>query len=322
MSIQIISAGSYLPELIVSNDDLAIFLDTSDEWITTRCGIKTRHIATNETTTDMGVKAAKIALENSSLDTKDIDLVICATITPDNCVPMVAANIKKGLEIEEAAAFDINGNCSGYVYALTVADSLMKNCGYRNAIVIGSDSNSQILDWNDRRTCVLFGDGAGAAVLSNTQQRGIIASYMNCAIDTEEALNCYNPIYKTPFSDNERLENTKITMLGNKVMRFAVRAAITAVENVIKKSGVSLDDIKFVIPHQANLRIIDSIAKTLGVDADKFYINIDRVANTSSATIPIALDEIMRNNLINRGDIILLIAFGGGLSSGAMLLEW
>ena len=322
MPIQIIAAGSYLPELVVSNDDLAKFLDTNDEWITTRSGIKTRHISTNETTSDMGAKAAKIALRNSGLKPEDIDLVICATVSPDTCVPMVAGNIIKKLEIESAAAFDINANCTGFVYAITVAESLMKNCGYNNAIVIGSDTNSQRVDWNDRSTCVLFGDGAGAVVLSSSEKNGIISTYLNCIIDTEEVLKCNNPLHKTPFTNNERLEGTKYAMQGNKVMRFAVKAFIKSVKNVTEKANVSLNNIKFIIPHQANLRIIDSVAKTMHISNDKFYINIDRVANTSSGTIPIALDELQKNNLISRGDLILFVAFGGGLTSGAVLLEW
>lgn len=322
MPIQIISAGSYLPELVVTNHDLAKFLDTSDEWITTRTGIKTRHIATNETTTGMGAKAARAALDNSGLRPEDINLVICATLTPDTCVPMVAANIKKELAIENAAAFDINGNCTGFVSAVTVAESLMKNCGFRNALVVGSDTNSQIIDWSDRTTCIVFGDGAGAVVLSNTGSRGIIASHLDCIIDAEEALNCYNRRKKTPFSDNERTQDPGIVMQGNKVMRFAVKAFIESVKQVTEKAGVSLDDVKYIVPHQANLRIIDSAATSMQFDRNRFYVNIDRVANTSSGTIPIALDEMLRNNLLSRGDLIILAAFGGGLSSGAVLLEW
>lgn len=322
MSIQIVSAGSYLPELVVTNDDLSRFLDTSDEWITTRTGIRTRHIATDETTTGMGAKAARIALENSGVRPEDIDLVICATLTPDTCVPMVAANIKKELGIESAAAFDINGNCTGFVSAVTVAESLMKRCGYKHALVVGSDTNSQILDWSDRTTCIVFGDGAGAVVLSNTGQRGIISSCLDCAIDADGALNCHNRLEKTPFSDKERISDTKIRMQGNKVMRFAVKAFIESVRQVTEKANISLDDVKYIVPHQANLRIIDSAANTMQVDSSRFYINIDRVANTSSGTIPIALDEMLRGNLLSRGDLIILAAFGGGLSSGAVLLEW
>lgn len=322
MSIQIISTGSYLPELIVSNDDMTTFLDTSDEWITSRSGIKNRHIATYETTTYMGAKAAKLALKNSGLETKDIDLIVCATVTPDTSVPMVAANIQKELGIESAVAFDINGNCSGFIYAVTIAESMMKNCGYKNAIVVGSEAISQILDWSDRSTSVLFGDGAGAVVLSNTEKKGIISSHLNNVIDEDEALSCKNVFHKTPFYNNELKENTRIKMKGQSVMRFAVRALIDAVEIVTKKSNISANDIKFIVPHQANKRIIDLAAKTMNIGINKFFLNMDKTGNTSSASIPIALDEMARNNLINRGDLILFVAFGGGLSSGAILLEW
>jgi len=322
MGIQIISAGSCLPELVVTNDKLSEFLDTSDEWISTRTGIKQRHIATTETTTDLGVNAAKIALENSGLSNKDINLVICATATPDVCVPTVAANIKKELGIDSAVAFDMNANCSSFVYAVTVAESLMKNCNYKNAIVIGVDANSQILDWEDRSTAVLFGDGAGAVVLSNTENEGIISNHLDCVTDKDNALTCYNKINETPFYSKENEKNMKVAMNGQGVMRFATRSFTEAVYAVVEKANISMSDIKLIIPHQANLRIIKAAAKKMNINEDKIYINIDRVANTSAATIPIALHEALEKELINRGDIVLLAAFGAGLSSGAVLIKW
>jgi 3-oxoacyl-[acyl-carrier-protein] synthase-3 len=322
MGIQIISAGSYLPELVVTNDKLSEFLDTNDEWITTRTGIKERHIATTETTTSLGVNAARIALEKSELSKSDIDLVICSTGTPDVCVPTVAANIKKELGIESAATFDMNTSCSGFIYAITVAESLMKNCDYKNAIVIGADTNSQILNWEDRSTSVLFGDGAGAVILSNTKKRGIISTHLDCVIDHDNALTCYNKIDSTPFFTDNYEKNTKVVMKGQGVMRFATKAFIEAVQSVVNKANISISDIKLIIPHQANLRILKSAAKKMNIDESKFYINIDRTANTSAATIPIALDEALNKGMINKGDIILFVAFGAGLSSGAVLLEW
>jgi len=235
---------------------------------------------------------------------------------------MVAANIKKDLKIENAVAFDVSAICSGFVYATAIANSMMKTCEYKNALVIGSDVNSQIVDWKDRSTCVLFGDGAGAVVLSNTEKKGIISTYLNCQIDHDEILSCSNKLDKTPFSDNERLEDIKVKMDGKKTMRFAVKAVKEAIEVVIKKAGISKDDIKMIVPHQANARILNFAAKDMKIDVDKFYINIDKTGNTSSATIPIALDEIVSKNLIERGDFIIFVAFGGGLTSGAVLLEW
>lgn len=322
MGIQVISAGSYLPKLVVTNDMLSEFLDTSDEWITSRTGIKQRHIATDETTTDLGVKAARIALENSGISKEDINLVICATGTPDACVPTVAANIKKELGIESAPAFDMNTNCSSFVYAVTVAESLMKNCNYKNALVIGVDVNSQILDWQDRSTAVLFGDGAGAVVLSNTENEGIIASHLNCIIDKDNALTCYNEIYETPFYKKENDKNLKVSMNGQAVLRFATRAFTDVLNAVVDKAGISPSDIKLIVPHQANLRIIKAAAKKMNIDEDIIYVNIDKASNTSAATIPIALHEALEKNLIKRGDIILFAAFGAGLSSGAVLLKW
>ncbi len=322
MPVQIVSAGSYLPELVVSNADLAAFLDTSDEWIRTRSGIGTRHIARNETTTDMGAAAARAALQKSGLQPDNIGLVICATVTPDTRVPMVAATIKKALGIESAAAFDLNGNCSGFIYAITVADSLMKSCGYDHAIVVGSDTNSQMLDWTDRSTCVLFGDGAGAVVLSRTDRRGIIATHLDCIIDSDTALLCPTPHDATPFYAPERADSAKLLMQGRKVMRFVVKAFVESLKQVTNAANVSVDDLKYIVPHQANLRMIESSASSMGVDISRFYVNIDKVANTSSATIPIALNEMTERNLLERGDLIALSAFGGGLSSGSVLLEW
>lgn len=322
MGIQIISAGSCFPELVVTNDKLSEFLDTSDEWISTRTGIKQRHIATKETTTDLGAIAAKIALKNSGLSGNDIDLVLCATGTADVCAPTVAANIKKELDIESAVAFDMNANCSSFVYAITVAESLMKNCNYKNAIVIGVDVNSQILDWEDRSTAVLFGDGAGAVVLSNTENAGIISTHLDCIIDRDNVLTCNNKIDSTPFFKADPERNTKLVMGGKSVMRFATKAFTEAVNIVVDKANISVEDIKLIIPHQANLRILKAAAKKMNIDEDKIYVNIDKASNTQAATIPIALHEALNKNMINRGDIVLFVAFGAGLSLGAVLLEW
>lgn len=322
MPIQIISTGSSLPKRVVSNDDLSTFLDTSDEWISSRCGIKTRHIATSETTTQLGAESAKIALENSGLKANDIDLIICATITPDTITPMTAANIKEMLGIENAVAFDLNANCSGFVYAITVAKSLMETCEYKNALVIGADILSQIANWEDRSTCVLFGDGAGAVVLSNTSRKGILATFLDCLIDSDKFLSCLHRIDPTPFSTYQRQEGVKVVMNGSRVMRFAVKALTHATEFVAHKAGVQINDIKIIVPHQANARILASAASTLGIGMDKFYINIDKTGNTSAASVPIAFDEVVRQNLIQRGDLVLFVAFGGGLTSGAILFEW
>ncbi|EHJ00999.1 3-oxoacyl-(acyl-carrier-protein) synthase 3 [Clostridium sp. DL-VIII] len=322
MGIQIISAGSALPGLAVTNDDLSKFLDTSDEWISTRTGIKQRYIATNETTTDLGAKAARVALENSGISKADIELVVCATGTPDVCAPTVAANIKKELGIESAPAFDMNTNCSSFIYAITVAESLMKNCNYKNAIVIGVDVNSQIVDWQDRGTAVLFGDGAGAVVLSNTENTGIISTHLDCIIDKDNSLACNNKIEATPFSEADYNRNAKVTMNGKSIMRFATKAFTEAVNEVVDKADISVSDIKLIIPHQANLRILKAAAGKMNIDEDKIYVNIDKVANTQAGTIPIALHEALEKKLINRGDIILFVAFGAGLSSGAVLLKW
>lgn len=327
MGIQFLATGSYLPGDVVTNDDLAKFLDTSDEWITSRTGIKTRHIAKGETTSDLAVEAARAALSKSGISSQQIGLVICASVSPDVSVPMIAAKVKRALGIENAAAFDLNANCSSFVYTTTTAYSLMQTCGYEYALIVGADTNSQIVDWTDRATCVLFGDGAGAAVLARTDAPGILATHLDCIIDHEDALNCANKLNKTPFFDpdvDESLQSrpNRIQMKGSKVMKFAIRAFTESAKIVAQKAGVQIADIKAIVPHQANLRILSSAAKSLGVPLERFYVNIDRVANTSAASVPTALDEAVQNGVIKRGDLVLLAAFGGGLSSGAVLLEW
>lgn len=327
MGIQFLATGSYLPRGVVTNDDLAKFLDTSDEWITSRTGIKTRHIAKGETTSDLAVEAARAALSKSGIGSQQIGLVICASVSPDVSVPMIAAKVKRALGIENAAAFDLNANCSSFIYTTTTAYSLMQTCGYEYALIVGADTNSQIVDWTDRATCVLFGDGAGAAVLARTGAPGILATHLDCIIDHEDALNCANKLNKTPFFDpdaDDSLQSRpdKIQMKGSKVMKFAIRAFTESAKIVAQKAGVQIADIKAIVPHQANLRILSSAAKSLGVPLERFYVNIDRVANTSAASVPTALDEAVQNGVIKRGDLVLLAAFGGGLSSGAVLLEW
>ncbi|HEX3025825.1 MAG TPA: beta-ketoacyl-ACP synthase 3 [Clostridia bacterium] len=236
MGIEIKSTGSCLPERIVTNDDLSTFLDTSDEWITTRTGIKTRHISVGETTSDMASRAAEVALERSGLSAQQIDLVICATVTPDVCVPMVASNVKKALGVEHAAAFDLNANCSSFIYAVTTACSLMESAGYRNAVVVGSDTNSQIVDWSDRATCVLFGDGAGAVVLSRSERKGILSSFLGGAIDRDNVLLCRNSRDRTPFDLTHEEQKPKVEMSGQGVMRFAINAFVEAVGEVTAKA--------------------------------------------------------------------------------------
>ena len=322
MGIQIISTGSYMPDLVITNNDLSSIINTSDEWITSRTGIKERHIAANETTTDMGIRAAEIALERSSIPKDDFDLLICATMTPNVSVPMVSSNIMKALKIKNAIAFDINAACSSFVYAISVASSMLESLKYKNAIIVGSDTMSQIVDWQDRMTCVLFGDGAGAVVLSNTDSNGIISMHLHGVIDEENVLTCNYARNVTPFNCQEIDKRSKLLMDGQSVMQFAVTAFANTINTVLLNANKSLEEIKLFIPHQSNSRILRLISKKMDIPEDKLFTNIEKAANTASASIPIALDDAVSKNLISRGDLILLAAYGGGLSSGAVLLEW
>ena len=314
---RLISSGSYLPQKILTNNELATMVDTSDEWILTRTGITQRHIAADdEFTSHMATKAAKSALDKAGLNKNDIDLIIVATTTPDKTFPSTAAITQANLGIKNAAAFDIQAVCSGFIYALTIADSMIKAGNSKNALVIGAEKMSSILDWKDRTTCVLFGDGAGAVVLSattTTEQAGIIAH----EIFTDGSLN---NILHTSGGVATTKNSGYVTMQGREVFRQAVEKISSSMVNLIKKSNLKLSDIDWFVPHQANFRIIDAIAKKLGTDTDKFIITLGKHANTSAASIPLALDVSCRK--FKKGDNILLSAAGGGFTWGSLLLKW
>ncbi|MDR1066358.1 MAG: ketoacyl-ACP synthase III [Clostridiales bacterium] len=322
MGIQIISTGSYLPDLIITNDELSNIINTSDHWITSRTGVKQRHIATVETTAELGIRAAEAALERSRIPKEGFDLLVCATMTPNARVPMISSTIKKALKIKNAVAFDINAASSSFVYAISVAFGMMKAFNYKNAIVVGSDTMSQIVDWQDRTTCVLFGDGAGAVVLSRTDRNGIISTCLHNSIDEGNALSCDHALEDTPFYRQETDKGSKLVMDGQSVMRFAIDAFEGAIKAVLYEADKSLDEIKLFIPHQSNSRILKTLSGRMDIPENKLFLNIEKAANTASASIPIALDEAVNLNLVNRGDLILLVAYGGGFSSGAVLLEW
>lgn len=303
--------GSYVPEKVLTNDDLAEMVDTSDEWIRTRTGIKERRISTGETTSELATKAGKKALEDSGLPAQDIELIICATITPDSFMPSVACIVQDKLGAHKAAAFDVSAACTGMIYAMVTAEQFIKNGTYKNVMVIGSEVLSKVLNWEDRGTCVLFGDGAGAVILSaNKEKRGIIASNLLADGSKQEYLLC--PADSNPF----------ITMQGQEVFKFAVRTIIENVKTILKKAKVESESVKFVIPHQANKRIIELAAKSCKISIDKFYLNLDRYGNTSAASIGIALDELIKEGKPQPGDKIILVGFGGGMTSGAILINW
>ena len=316
--------GRYVPEHVMTNEDLAKLVETSDEWIASRTGIKERRITTGEKTSDLAYKASLKALRNANLEGKDIDLIICATISPDSFMPSVACIVQDKLGATNAAAFDLTAACTGLIYAMVTGAQFIENGMYQNILVVGSETLSKILDWEDRGTCVLFGDGAGAVVLTATEQKkGILAANL-LSDGSKQALLCCeavplsNPCTMLEFTDFR----PKITMQGQEVFKFAVRSIIENINNVLTKANLTAADIKYIIPHQANGRIIEQAAKLCNIPIDKFYVNLEYYGNTSAATIGIALDELVDNNELKQGDKLILVGFGGGMTSGAVLLEW
>ena len=321
----IAGTGSYIPEKVLSNHDLSKMVDTSDEWITVRTGIKERRIAgQGETTASMATAAAEKALEDAGVDAQQIDAIICATITPEMPLPATACFIQNNLGAENAAAFDIAAACSGFVYGLEISKMFIESGRYQHVLLVGSETLSRITDYEDRSTCILFGDGAGAAVLKATtdpQQRII---YTNIESDGSkwDLLQLPGCGSRYPASQemlDNRMQYMKIQ--GRAVYKFAVNAMQELIADAMEKCNLSVDDVKMVVPHQVNQRIIDSAMEKLGFPAEKVYINIDRCGNTSSASVPIALDEARRTGKISQGDTIIMVAFGGGLTWGSAVVK-
>ncbi len=323
--IGIIGTGSYVPEKIVTNFDLEKMVDTTDEWIRTRTGIKERRVLdTEKGSSYMAIEAAKKALEAAKLDPKLIDLIIVATVTPDMMFPSTACIVQESLKCENAAAFDLEAACSGFLYGLSVAYSFVSSGIYKNVLLIGTDALSRITDWTDRNTCVLFGDGAGAAVISEVPEgKGILGLDLGADGKGKDLLKMFAGGSLMPATE-ETVKNKLhyIYMEGNEVFKFAVRKMEEISLKIIEKSKLNLEDIDYLVPHQANMRIIDSARKKLKLEEDKVYVNLENYGNMSSASIPVALDEAVRKNKIKDNDIVLLIGFGGGLTWGAMLLRW
>ena len=323
-NIKIAGIGSYLPSLVVTNDKISEFVETNNEWIVERTGIKERRISEGEDTSDIAFEASKIAIERANVRAEDIELIIVATVSPDMLIPSVACIVQSKLNATKAACFDINVACSGFLYGLEIAKSMMKSMNYKNALVIGAEVLSKEMDWSDRSTCILFGDGGGAAVLKQEENgtEGIIKSYLRSEGSKGDALTIGGADFNTPFSKEEKLKDRTIKMNGREVFKFATTAIVDAVNEILKDTDVSLDDIKYIVPHQANYRIIKSAANKLGLDEEKFYINLEKFGNTSSATVPIALNEMYEKNMLKKGDKFILVAFGGGLTYAATLIEW
>ncbi|MDP8216987.1 MAG: beta-ketoacyl-ACP synthase III [Candidatus Kaelpia imicola] len=323
MNIGIVGWGFYVPDRVLSNADLEKMVDTTDEWITTRTGIKTRRIAGDDmAVSDMSARAARQAIERAGLSPKDIELTIVATITPDMFFPSSACFVQKEIGAENAACFDISAACSGFIYAMDVARGLISSLGYKNALVIGAEKLSAIADWEDRNTCILFGDGAGAVVLSEVESGGILSSYLGADGTKDELLYLPGGGSRNPSTHktvDQRLHYLR--MRGNELFKIAVKIMANSAEVALKRAGLEKTDVKQLIPHQANSRIIWATAKMLGLKKEQVFVNIDRYGNMSSASGAVALCEVLDLKNINKDDILLLVAFGGGLTWGAAAIK-
>lgn len=320
MAIRIMGTGSFLAKKIVSNDELAQHVDTSDEWISTRTGIKNRRIAIDETTTSMAAEAAKNAISMAGKEAGDVELIIVATVTPDYYTPSVACQVQAELGADKAIAFDVNAACSGFVFALNVAKMYIETGFCKNALVIGAETLSKILDWSDRGTCVLFGDGAGAAYIEESD-KGIISIVQGSIGKKGMVLHCADRKTNNIFI-NEPVETDYLHMDGQEVYKFAVRQCPKCLIEALEKAGMTADDIDYFVLHQANVRIIESVAKRLHAPIEKFPMTLDYTGNMSAASVPVMLDQLVREGGLKRGDKIAMSAFGAGLTYGAVVLEW
>ena len=314
--------GAHLPKRIMTNDDLAKLVDTTDDWITERTGIKSRHIAADgELTSDLGIAAARQALVRAGIDPVEIDLVICATATPDRTFPATAVKIQAALGVTKGAAFDVPAVCSGFIYALTTAEALLRTGQFQRALVIGAETFSRILDWTDRGTCVLFGDGAGAVVLEAQPQtggredRGILATRIRSDGRYEDLLYVDGGPGSTKTVGHLRMN-------GREVFRHAVQKISGVIEETLVLSGYAASEIDLFVPHQANARILEGIARKLGVDRDKIMMTLKRHGNTSAASIPLALNQAFEEHRVKEGNLVLMEAMGGGFTWGAVLARW
>jgi 3-oxoacyl-[acyl-carrier-protein] synthase-3 len=321
---KIIGTGAYVPARIVKNDELSKMVETNDEWITSRTGIKQRRISSGEKTYQLAVKAAEEAIENAGIDKKEIDMIILATITPDFFTPSTASLVQAELGLKDITSFDISAGCTGFVYGLQIADQFIKSKQSKTILVIGAEILSKVTNWSDRNTCVLFGDGAGAAILQNSDQEGIICTYTGSQGDLQEFITLPAVPLKNPFLhiQNSNGRPSNLSMNGKEIFKFATRIMIKSISHVLNKSNLSMDDIDYIIPHQANIRIIDYVSQKLKVEREKFITNLDRFGNTSAASIPIALNEAHKKKIFSPGNLVIMVAFGGGLTWGAVLLNW
>jgi len=323
----ILGTGAYAPERVLTNEDLSRLVDTSDEWIRARSGIRERRIAAaDEATSDMAVHAARRALEDSGSAASEIDLLILATVTPDHPMPSTACFVQHKLRVpSDAACFDINAACSGFIYGLDIACAMIGSGRYKRALVIGAEKLSSVVDWKDRGTCLLFGDGAGAAVVGPAARPGIglIGTRLGALGENTDLLQIPGGGSRATTSHKSMARGDHfIKMKGKEVFKLAVRLMEEAARDILEQHGLAANQIGLVIPHQANLRIIEAIAQYLELPVERFFVNVDRYGNTSAASIPIALDEARRAGRIKPGELTLLVAFGAGLTYGSALIRW
>ncbi len=318
----IAGCGAYLPERVVTNEELSKFVDTSDEWIVSRTGIHERRIvADDEKTSDLAFEAACRTLENAGASPSDVDLIVLATSTPDETFPATAATVQARLGITRGAAFDIQAVCTGFIYALATADNFIKSGQFHNALVIGAETFSRILDWQDRSTCVLFGDGAGAVLLTaangngNTGDRGILTTHLH-------ADGRHHDLLYVDGGPSSTQSTGHLRMAGPEVFRHAVVNLSAVIKEALDATGLSVDQIDWVVPHQANKRILDGTSRRMGIDPDKVVVTVDRHGNTSAASVPLALTEAVGDGRIKRGQIVLLEAMGGGFTWGSAIARW
>jgi len=324
-TVSIVGTGSYVPEKILTNADLSRIVDTTDEWITTRTGIKERRVAAkDEQTSDMATKAALKAMEQAKVAAKDIDLILVATATPDMLFPATACFVQKKIGASNAACLDISAACAGFLFGIEIAQQFITSHTHNTVLVIGAEKLTSITNWTDRNTCVLFGDGAGAAVLQHRGgAHGVISTHIGSDGQFSDILFMPGGGSRCPITkENADMNLATIHMSGKEVYKQAITAMLSASKKALEQAGLSIDDIACVIPHQANLRIIEAIADRLKIPLEKFYVNLDKYGNTSAAAVAIALDEANRSGRIKHGDYVLMVVFGGGLTWASTIVEW
>ena len=319
---RIVGTGSYLPEKVLTNADLEKMVDTNDEWIVSRSGIRERHIAADgETTGDLAFHSATRALEAAGLAGSDVELIVLGTTTPDLIFPSTACLLQHRLGANGCPAFDVNAACSGFIYALSVADQFIRSGMVKNALVVGAETLSRMVDWTDRGTCVLFGDGAGAVVLQADAEAGVISTHLHADGGKKDLL--YNPAgVSVGFDTSLPNAGVKVLMAGSDVFKYAVKALDSVVDETLAANGLDKTDLDWLIPHQANLRIIEATAKRLQMPMDRVIVTVDRTGNTSAGSVPLALDEAVRSGRVQRGQLLLLEAFGGGFTWGSALIRY